>query len=1188
MKKVLCILLSLCIGFSACTLGAVAASDGISVSGGNTGVSGEITAEEFANDVSELIEENKNLPYYHHNEGDNSFETARLIVKSAHNINTCNAIGVVSGYDDLWVLQYETPADAQSAYNFYNGRPGIQFVEADKKVQLCSASEVKISTSAVDFENISWGTSHSGMVTLKNELKYNLSSYKTVSVAVVDTGVNANHEYLQGRVEPTRINTSSSGTRNSSDDDNGHGTQVASVIVDATLKNIVIKPYKVLDNHGAGSFASVAAGINCAVNDGVDVINVSIGFYEHSETLKAAVDNAYEKDIIVVSAAGNDNTDDPMYPSSYPNVIRVAATNKNNVAANFSNYGDIDIGAPGVSVMVANYKSGYLSASGTSLASPLVASVAAVILSITPDASPEDVIGLIKEYAIESFEPNAQTNLGAGILRAPTLYEIINKEKTDAPVFSHSSQIYDTEFELEITCSTPDSVVYYTTDETVPGKDNPSSRVYSGPILIDKTTKLLAVAYSSDKYRSKISDFFAIVAPIASEDEFEIDSNGTIISYSGLAQSITVPDYINGIKVTKIGDNVFKNKGITEIILPESINAIGIESFADNKDLKTIIGFGVTSIDERAFCDCIWLKNIFLGEITEIGEYSFYNVCSKAFEIRESTFSLDIHNLSKIPEGAFKNSGISEVNVDVDVTVGEDAFEGCNGLVNISIEQLDEINEGAFKGLLSLNEVTINKLEFVPKGLFNSCEKLEHVYLPDAKYVDSNAFENCKSLNLIELPLAETVYSNAFNGCDSLYNLTLESAKGFETEAYSSPNAPLLPKNLLVFIAPKFEKTVPLMFADCPHLLIASFETATEIASRTFLGCKHLIFVDIRNVKYIGSNTFENCKITAVDARKLISTKSLPDDSGIILSNEFVESEVTASNLTVYGTPNTYIERYCKYKGYSFVGIPFILNDLPDYITENSEMVTVRAIGFDLTYQWYWNSKKSTVGGTPIKNANSQSYIFTQADTAPFYYCEITHHDTDKDVVIYTEIITKDSTPADYTEYYKAVEAANAVDRSLYINIHILDETLAVDVSERYSCEQDIVDKQTKAIYDAIASLKHNGAQSLIINISDKNILLFDVEKMTYFINPTDANCSEITWSSEQNRENILLYKNGHVRCIGSGEATIKGEVINPDGEIISASITVTCKASLIDRILAFFIRPYWMIQYSFSELKID
>ncbi len=1187
MKKILCLILCFCICYSAGATGFVYANDSVSVSGGNTAISNEISADEFAENVSELIEANKNLPYYYNN-SDKEFETARLIVKSSENIDTQNAINVVSGYDDLWVLQYETPDDAKYAFNYYNGKKGIQFVEADKKVRASTADESKVATASTDFNNISWGTTHSGMSTLKNEIKAFPSDYKTIYIAVIDSGVNAKHEYLEGRVEPTRINTSSSGARNSSDDDNGHGTQVASVIADATPQNIVIKPYKVLDNHGSGTFASVAAGINCAINDGVDVINLSLGFYEHSEALKAAVDRAHENDIIVVSSAGNENTDNPSYPSSYSNVIRVAATNQNNTVANFSNYGDIDIAAPGVSIMVANYKGGYMTSSGTSLAAPLVASVAAVILSITPDASSEDIIDLIKDYALESFEPNAEMYVGAGILRTPSLYQIINKEKTYAPIFSHSSKLYYSDFELTITCETPDAVIYYTTDESVPGKDNPASKIYTGPILIDKTVKLLAVAYSEDKYRSKISNFYAIVAPVVSEDEFEIDESGTILSYSGSANCLTVPTIIDGINVTKIGDGVFKEKNLTEIVIPSSIHALGNETLAENPNLKTIIASGINVIGERTFYNCVWLKNIFLGKITEIGSYSFYNVCNKAYEVEESTFSLNITDITQIPEGAFKNSGISEIHIDGECIIGEDAFDNCNGLVNINLEHLETIHEGAFKGLDSLNEVSIKGLEIIPRGLFNSCEKLEHALLPDAIYVDSNAFENCKSLELVELPLAEKIYSNSFNGCDSLYSLTLESATGFEEEAYSSPNAPLLPKNLLVFLAPKFEKTVALMFADCPSLLIVTFESATEIASKTFYGCKNLIYVDIRNVKYIGSNVFDNCKITAVDARNLISTKSLPDSSGIILSNEFVESEVTAKNLTVYGTPGTYIERYCAYKGYSFIGIPFILTDLPEYITENSEMVTISAIGFDLTYQWYWNGKKSTQGGTPIKDANGKSYIFTQDDTAPYYYCEITHHDTDKDIIIYSDIITKDSTPADYTEYYKAVEAANAIDRNLYINIDILDEALAIDVSGRYSCEQDMVDNQTKAIYDAIANLKHNGAQAIAINITKSEIWLLNVEKLTYFVNPINANCSEIVWSSEQNGDTILLYKNGNVRFIKPGQAIIRGEVTNPDGEVISAEITITCKASLIDKLFALLLRPIWLMQYYFSDFRIE
>ncbi len=1183
MKKIVSFILCLNIIFNICAFSVVAKDTDYSVSGGNIGVANQISAEEFAQKVSELIEK---YDLTRTSIGDD-FSLARLVVKSKNNINVNDAVSVVSGYDNLWVLQYDTPEESKAAYNYFKTRSDVEYVEPDRPVNALSTAGSDVSASSVNFKYISWGPSHIGIDILNKSIKTSFPELNTIYVAVVDTGVSSSHEYLTGRVEPTRINTSASGKRNSSEDDNGHGTQVAGVIADATLDNIIIKPYKVLDQHGNGTHISLAAGINCAVKDKVDVINISVGFYDDSDVLKAAIDNAYKNDIVVIAAAGNDNTDNPLYPSSYENVIRVAASNDINVAANFSNYGNIDIAAPGVSIMTTTLNNGYFVGSGTSLASPLVAAVAATMLIININASPEDVEERLKEYAVKSFEPNAEERLGAGILNVPSVENFTYTEKTLTPIFSDSTAIYRNEFELSITCATPDSVIYYTTDESIPSKNNPSSIIYNKPIPINKTTKILAVAYSEGRYRSAIADFSAIVAPYADESELTIDENGVITAYTGSATSLSIPSTVNGITVKKLGDGVMKSRNLTELVLPPTLTAVGKESVAENPDLKTVMAFGLTSADEKAFYNCVWLKNIYFSQMEYIGKYAFYNVGSKAYELRESTFAINIRNLSEIPEGAFMNSAISEANVDVSLTLGKNAFYNCNGLVNINFVDLQELDDGAFRGLKSLREVYIDNLKVIPKGAFSTCEMLEHLHLPAAEYVDSNAFENCVSLMLIELPLAKTVYSNAFSGCDSLYIINLESATGFEEEAYTSSIAPALPKNLRIFNAPKFEKTPNRMFVNCSKLYTIILSSATELGLSTFNGCKNIFYIDLRSIKYINGDVFGNCSATAIDARKLVSTKNLPSNSGIILSNEFVEAQGNAENLTVYGTPGTYIERYSKFKGYIFIAIPLIINNLPDYITENSEMITVYAIGFDLEYQWYWNSKNSTVGGTPIDGATDKSYTFTQDDTAPFYYCEITHHDVDKNVVIFSDIIIKDSKPADYTAYNEAVRAANAINRSLYINIEILDEALSIDVSGRYSCEQDFVDAQTQAIYDAIAALKHNGVEELVISISTNEIKLYDMNILNYMVYPANANYQGLTWSCEQNQNVVLLNKNGYVRFIDSGEAVIKGEITNPDGKVISATISVKCELSGIEQIFAKLFKPFWILIYAISSQKI-
>jgi hypothetical protein len=246
------------------------------------------------------------------------------------------------------------------------------------------------------------------------------------------------------------------------------------------------------------------------------------------------------------------------------------------------------------------------------------------------------------------------------------------------------------------------------------------------------------------------------------------------------------------------------------------------------------------------------------------------------------------------------------------------------------------------------------------------------------------------------------------------------------------------------------------------------------------------------------------------------------------------------------------------------------------------------AIGFDLEYQWYWNSKKSTDGGTPISGATENAYTFTDSDTAPFYYCKITHHDIDKDIVIYSNIITKDSTPADFTAYNEAVKAAQAVDRSLYKNIEILDEALAVDVYGKFSCEQDFVDAQTKAIYDAIAALRHNGVETIIISAAEIQCKPFELLPLNYMIYPEDAIYDGITWSCEQNKDVVLLNKNGYVRIIGYGQAVIKGEITNPDGEVISATTTINIEMSALDKFVSTIFKPFWILIYAMSGQRID
>jgi subtilisin family serine protease len=242
-----------------------------------------------------------------------------------------------------------------------------------------------------------------------------------VIVAVLDTGVQSNHPDLKGKlIEGVNLVTAEAAP----DDDVGHGTHVSGII-GATVNNgegvagvswyNKIMPVKVLDSSGAGSTYTVAKGIIWAVDHGAKVINMSLGNYAEAEFLHDAIKYAYERDVVMIAASGNDNTDRPGYPAAYPEVFAVAATNSNKEKASFSNYGDyIDVAAPGDSIASTYPGSQYASLSGTSMASPHVAALAGLIRSVNPELSNVEVMEIMQKSAIDLGQEGKDNYFGYG------------------------------------------------------------------------------------------------------------------------------------------------------------------------------------------------------------------------------------------------------------------------------------------------------------------------------------------------------------------------------------------------------------------------------------------------------------------------------------------------------------------------------------------------------------------------------------------------------------------------------------------------------------------------------------------------------------------------------------------------------------------------------------------------------
>lgn len=265
---------------------------------------------------------------------------------------------------------------------------------------------------------------------------------KGVVVAVVDTGVDYNHEDLKNNIWTNSKEIAGNGIdddgngyvddtygwnfadqNNNTLDDNGHGTHVSGTIagennnygVTGIAYDAKIMPVKALDSSGSGSYSSISKGIRYAVDNGANVINLSLGGGSSNRTLESAINYASSKGVIVVMAAGNDGDSSPDYPARYASKsgIAVGAVDKNNNLADFSNRSGTNpiayVTAPGVKVYSSVPNNQYATYSGTSMAAPHVAGIVALMLSANSNLTDAQVRQIVTETAENSTQTTSSS-----------------------------------------------------------------------------------------------------------------------------------------------------------------------------------------------------------------------------------------------------------------------------------------------------------------------------------------------------------------------------------------------------------------------------------------------------------------------------------------------------------------------------------------------------------------------------------------------------------------------------------------------------------------------------------------------------------------------------------------------------------------------------------------------------------
>ncbi len=722
---------------------------------------------------------------------------ARIILKSSAPVELFGDAAYIRGYRDLYVFQYPSHAQAQAALEHYGKQAGIEWVQFEKKFEASgSCTRAVGATEALQYME--------------------QQSVKTaaVKVAVIDTGIDTKSALFQnagGRLADAGYNTANTGRPNTAHDDNGHGTNVCEIIYANTPESVTISAYKALNAAGEGEDIGVAMCVDKAVEDGNDVINLSLGSEgETDPCLKEALQRAFDAGVTVIVAAGNEGVDVAgCTPACEEQALCVAAIDRNGNPCSFSNFGEgVDFTALGDDITTTyslakheemdaliGWESEYECCSGTSFSAPFVAASAAAVKAVHPTYRSAEIEQALRESAFsceqlyctdrvhplqgERFEELVRGNNDYRTFTQylypaenPALYYgygmpetgyAIGMERCEAVSFSRAPSHY-TGGKINLSLSGEEgSEIRYTVDGTLPYRSE-SAQVFPGSeqneaVAIEGICYHRDIAYKSGKAPSIVNSAEYFVEHTAQEDELSIGSDGLVTEYSGTYSTLNIPASVGGTEVKGIAAGfTTPNSTLTCLTLPAS--ATKCQATFDS--LVYFKAPGLETVNENAFKDSP-LAVIDAPQVTSIGKNAFAgtNIRRAYFplaEVKDFAFanckfleSADMSSYAGIGRGRTKGG-----------TIGQAAFSNCIRLKTMKTNPALQykVNFSAFYSCISLRDFDFSNVGVIKSGAFDNVRCIERIIAPVLGQVESLPF----SAKLLYAPNLSTLKAFPFAG----------------------------------------------------------------------------------------------------------------------------------------------------------------------------------------------------------------------------------------------------------------------------------------------------------------------------------------------------------------------------------------------------------------------------------------